>query len=97
MPTTNLLPPVATPAGPSDPAIAPQQPVEAGVATVLGLVGQLICALHGHDYVRQFGRERVYLKCISCGHESPGWIVGTRRPRAAQSPQTEGRPTTRAA
>jgi len=28
---------------------------------------------HGHDNLTQYDRDRVFLKCISCGHESPGW------------------------
>jgi len=47
-----------------------------------GLMGlkRLICALRGHEDYLQFGKNRVYLQCIACGHESPGWEVGERRP-----------------
>jgi hypothetical protein len=31
------------------------------------------CGLHGHDDLLQFGHDRLFLKCVSCGHESPGW------------------------
>jgi hypothetical protein len=41
---------------------------------------RFICALRGHEEYRQFGKNRVYMQCISCGHESPGWTVGERRP-----------------
>ena len=41
---------------------------------------RLICAIRGHEDYLQFERNRVYLQCISCGHESPGWTVDTRRP-----------------
>ena len=36
---------------------------------------RLICALRGHEDYLQFEKNRVYLQCISCGHESPGWTV----------------------
>jgi len=41
---------------------------------------RLICALRGHEDYLQFEKNRVYLQCIACGHESPGWTVGERRP-----------------
>jgi hypothetical protein len=33
------------------------------------------CGLHGHDPVLQYERTRMFLRCTSCGHESPGWDV----------------------
>ena len=47
-----------------------------------GLMGlrRLICALRGHEDYLQLEKNRVYLQCIACGHESPGWTVGERRP-----------------
>lgn len=36
---------------------------------------RLICAIRGHEDYLQFEKNRVYLQCISCGHESPGWTV----------------------
>jgi hypothetical protein len=41
---------------------------------------QLICAIRGHDDYMRFEKNRVYLQCIDCGHESPGWTVDTQRP-----------------
>lgn len=41
---------------------------------------RLICALRGHEDYLQLEKNRVYLQCIACGHESPGWTVGERRP-----------------
>jgi hypothetical protein len=41
---------------------------------------QLLCSLRGHEDYTQFEKNRVYLQCISCGHESPGWTVDSRRP-----------------
>jgi len=43
------------------------------VTTIVDLVRQAYCGLHGHDSLLQFGRERMFLQCMSCGHESPGW------------------------
>jgi hypothetical protein len=41
---------------------------------------RLICAFRGHEDYLQFEKNRVYLHCIACGHESPGWTVDARRP-----------------
>ena len=40
---------------------------------------RLYCALRGHEEYLQFEKNRVYLQCVSCCHESPGWTVETRR------------------
>lgn len=34
---------------------------------------QFVCGLHGHDRLLQFETGRLSLKCVSCGHETPGW------------------------
>jgi hypothetical protein len=47
---------------------------------VLERLGQLVCGIHGHDNLIQFEQSRMFLKCASCGHESPGWKLPTRRP-----------------
>jgi hypothetical protein len=51
---------------------------------VVGWVHEFFCGLHGHDNLMQFGRGRMYLKCVSCGHESPGWTIKERQ--ATESP-----------
>lgn len=34
---------------------------------------QMLCGLHGHDAMLQFEHERMFLRCVSCGHETSGW------------------------
>jgi hypothetical protein len=35
-----------------------------------------LCGLSGHDLMLQFDRgHRVYLRCLDCGHETPGWHI----------------------
>ena len=35
-----------------------------------------LCALHGHELVFHFERgRRVCLRCLKCGHETPGWAT----------------------
>ncbi len=55
-----------------------------GVGTrVLGKIRQFVCGLHGHDNLLQFERDRMYLRCVSCGHETPGWELSETRPAVA--------------
>ena len=38
------------------------------------------CGLHGHDTLLQFDRDRMFLRCASCGHQTPGWELNEARP-----------------
>ena len=42
---------------------------------VIDRVRQMWCGLHGHDSMLQFERDRMFLRCVSCGHETPGWAL----------------------
>ena len=46
----------------------------------MGSLKRLICALRGHENYRHFEKNRVYLQCVACGHESTGWTIDTRKP-----------------
>ena len=63
---------------------------------VLDRVREAFCGLHGHDNLLQFQQDRMFLKCVSCGHESPGWELNEARPtvvaRADASRQALVRP-----
>jgi hypothetical protein len=48
--------------------------------SVFDRVRQTFCGLHGHDSLLQFEQDRMYLKCVSCGHESPGWELAETPP-----------------
>jgi hypothetical protein len=41
---------------------------------------QTICGLHGHDTLLHFDKDRMALRCVSCGHETPGWELSEVRP-----------------
>ena len=47
---------------------------------VLDRVRAAFCGLHGHDNLLQFQQDRMFLKCFSCGHESPGWELNETPP-----------------
>jgi hypothetical protein len=60
---------------------APQAPQADGFGErVLDRVREAFCGLHGHDSMLQFEQERMFLKCVSCGHESPGWELNEPAP-----------------
>jgi hypothetical protein len=52
---------------------------------VLDRVREAFCGLHGHDSVLQFQQDRMFLKCFSCGHESPGWELNETPPTVVTS------------
>ena len=47
---------------------------------VMDRVRQMFCGLHGHDNLLQFEQDRMFLKCVSCGHETPGWSLDEAPP-----------------
>jgi len=44
-----------------------------GFARAMETLSQLFCGLRGHDTLLHFEDERMSLRCVSCGHETPGW------------------------
>jgi hypothetical protein len=63
----------------------PRDPVgeqgEGIVAQTLQKMRQSWCGLHGHDALLHFEQDRMFLRCTSCGHETPGWELGEQRPQ----------------
>jgi hypothetical protein len=60
---------------------ATDEPNDGIVGQVLDWLRQLPCGLRGHDSLMQFHKDRVFLQCVSCGHESPGWELTGKPPR----------------
>ena len=50
-------------------------------------VKQMWCGLHGHDALLQFEQDRMFLRCVSCGHETPGWNLHDEAPSVAPPTQ----------
>jgi hypothetical protein len=44
-------------------------------------VSSAVCGFSGHDPILQVDHGRLFLRCTSCGHESPGWTTSGRGPR----------------
>jgi hypothetical protein len=57
---------------------------------LLDVARQMLCGLHGHDSLLHFERDRMFLRCVSCGHETPGWEIKDTPP-AARSRQSNSR------
>ena len=51
---------------------------------VVERVRQMFCGMHGHDNLLQFERDRMFLRCVSCGHESPGWALTETPPTVTE-------------
>ncbi len=45
------------------------------IGWLLGRLQMTLCAMHGHDAILQYERNRIFLRCTSCGYETPGWEV----------------------
>ena len=73
---TNYLHPVRSD-GVGEPA---SDGAQAEAVGVLDRVRQVFCGLHGHDNLLQFEQDRMFLRCVSCGHETPGWSLDEAPP-----------------
>ena len=64
-------------------------------ARVIDRLHQMVCGLNGHDTMLQFEQDRMFLRCHSCGHETPGWDLNEVPPSitvAAEEPRHVARP-----
>ena len=46
------------------------------VAWLQSIYRRLTCAVMGHQTILHFEPRRLALRCIDCGHETPGWMIG---------------------
>ncbi len=56
-------------------ALADEASLPHGASWIWKRVQQAICSLHGHDSLLQFEQNRMFLRCTSCGYETPGWEI----------------------
>lgn len=49
---------------------------------------QFLCGLRGHDEVLHFERNRLSLRCLSCGHQTAGWNLAPDVVRLEVQPVT---------
>ena len=62
---------------------------------VIDRLHQMVCGLHGHDTLLQFEQDRMFLRCQSCGHETPGWDLNEAPPSITVQTREEPRHTAR--
>jgi hypothetical protein len=49
---------------------------ESGLATWVRQLTYLRCSLWGgHEETLQFQKDRLFLRCVSCGYETSGWAL----------------------
>jgi hypothetical protein len=51
------------------------------VARARQRLSEWLCGLTGHDNFSHYEKDRLSLRCISCGHTSPGWTLTAAPPR----------------
>ena len=47
---------------------------------VIDRLRQTYCGMQGHNALLQFQQGRMFLRCASCGHETPGWSLNEAPP-----------------
>ena len=47
---------------------------------VLDRARAIFCGLQGHEHLLRFHGDRMYLRCLECGHESSGWQLNATPP-----------------
>jgi hypothetical protein len=63
-----------------------QQAADCLAARMMFSLKRALCGLHGHDNLMHFEKDRMFLQCVSCGHESPGWVLPDTRPYERTAP-----------
>lgn len=43
------------------------------------------CGIGGHELIRSYEPNRVYMRCTSCPYETPGWTLKDK-PHQSQTP-----------
>lgn len=46
---------------------------------------RMMCGLRGHDAILHFERNRLSMRCLSCGYETAGWTFESDTRRAGRS------------
>ena len=49
--------------------------LRAALRAIARSIREATCGLAGHDYLRKFSTNRIFLQCASCGHETRGWEI----------------------
>ncbi len=63
----------------------PGDPPAGVIAATMSWLQQGLCGLHGHDSLLQYERTRIFLRCASCGRETPGWDLSRTSAAAARA------------
>jgi hypothetical protein len=61
-------------------AVSEQMQEEGLGGRMMDWLRQTFCSMHGHDTMLHFQQGRMSLRCVSCGHETPGWSLNEAKP-----------------
>jgi hypothetical protein len=73
---------------PAERIAEPLDLVRRAVCTVGWRLRETACAVRGHDYLLHHANRRLCLRCVVCGHETPGWLVASMAERRSGDSET---------
>jgi hypothetical protein len=53
---------------------------------MLTMLRRFICLVTGHKTILHFERNRLALRCLDCGYQTPGWTIGEFTPSRVITP-----------
>ena len=56
----------------------PEFDARAALRAAIATLRQAMCGLGGHEYYVHSADNRMFLECVTCGHETPGWRIDVK-------------------
>jgi hypothetical protein len=56
----------------------PEFDARAALRAAIATLRQAMCGLGSHEYYVHSADNRMFLECVTCGHETPGWRIDVK-------------------
>ena len=56
----------------------PEFDARAALRAAVATLRETLCGIGGHDYSVRSSSNRIFLQCVACGRETPGWRIDVR-------------------
>jgi len=56
----------------------PAREAQVSGRTIVTAIREGLCGLSGHEFLLHTEPSRLFLRCMECGHETPGWNVAAQ-------------------
>ena len=56
----------------------PELDAGAALRAAIARLRQAMCGLFHHEYYVHSSANRIFLQCVTCGHETPGWRIDVK-------------------